>query len=125
MYWFDFLASDLDGGLPGPFAATGGASEEAAAAWPAVWGVEEPTAADLWLIEVVYGTMATGTTCRRCDAALGRGLRVIAWPTLRGRLLWRVSVRTRCWGWRRHADVACVSRRRGDVVLGSFRGGAR
>lgn len=125
MDWFEFLSSDVGAGFPGPLDEQGGASPEVTDRWPAVWGIEEPTAADLWLVDVVYGTIAPCATCSACGAALGRRLRVTAWPTLRGRLLWRVSVRTRCWGWRRHAHVANVTRSFGDVVLGSFRGSAR
>ena len=85
------------------------------------WGPDEPSAIDLALIRIVYGVVAAGTGCSKCGSPLERRLRVITWPTLRGPVRWRVSVRTRCGGTRRHLHIATVGRGPTDLVLGSFR----
>ena len=84
------------------------------------WGREEPTALDLSLVEVVYEVLAMETRCSRCGAPLGRRLRVLAWPTILRSVQWRVGVRTRCRGWRRHRHTAAVGRSSCDMVLGPF-----
>ena len=77
------------------------------------WGPDEPSAIDLALIRIVYGVVAAGTGCSKCGSPLGR--------RLRGPVRWRVSVRTRCGGTRRHLHIATVGRGPNDLVLGSFR----
>ncbi len=72
----------------------------------------QPTALDLWLIHCVYEVIATETTCRKCGSLLSLRLHVMP-PLVDLPLLhWRVSVVTRCAGWRRHRHAA-------DVVEGS------
>jgi hypothetical protein len=126
MYWYPFW--------PGAFErALGGTSdpsrdvhdEDAGLSWAGVWGSEQPSAMDRWLIQLVYEFVAAGATCSRCGAPLGRGLRVVQSPTLGRPPMWRVAVVTRCRGWRRHDYVANVARPSHDVVLGSFHPGSR
>lgn len=85
------------------------------------WGSEPPSADDEWLIQVVYETIATRAECAKCGAALGRGLRLISMPALYPTPRWRVSVVTRCRGWRRHSHSATVARPSMDIALGAFR----
>ncbi|MGP3961951.1 hypothetical protein ACTWPT_38790 [Nonomuraea sp. 3N208] len=63
---------------------------------------EPPGAAEKWLIEILYETVAAETRCTRCGAPLDRPrLRAGAWP---------VRVATRCRGSARHRHRAAVSR---------------
>ena len=71
-----------------------------------------PTEVDLWLIRCIYEVIAAETTCRKCGSLLGLRLHVMAPLVDRPLLHWRVSVVTRCAGWRHHRHVA-------DVVEGS------
>ena len=87
------------------------------------WGSEEPAPIDVSLLLVVYEVLAADTRCSRCGAPLGRRLRVEVWPTILRSVQWRVAVRTRCVGWRRHRHTAAVGRSSGDLVLGPFREG--
>ncbi len=89
------------------------------------WGTEQPTAADLWLLDGIYQFVAAETGCSRCGSPLGRRLRVDCWPTLLRTLRWRVLVRTRCRGRRRHAHVARVGQCSNGLVLSPFRLGHR
>ena len=89
------------------------------------WGAEEPTSADVWLLGVVYEFVAVETTCSRCGAPLSRRMRVDYWPTVLGVLVWRVVVRTRCGGRRRHAHMATVGRSSNGLVLSPLRSSRR
>jgi hypothetical protein len=75
---------------------------------------------DLELIELIYGFIADASRCSQCGAPLGRGLRIVPSRGLHARAHWRVSVSTRCRGWRRHRHVAAVARRH-DLELGTLR----
>lgn len=78
-----------------------------------------PTAIDLWLIEVVYETVAEGSLCKKCGAQLGRGLALtpLTWYDTDS---WRVRVQTRCRGWRRHRHRAEVTQTWNDLQIGRF-----
>ncbi|MFD1935571.1 hypothetical protein ACFSKW_29290 [Nonomuraea mangrovi] len=63
---------------------------------------EPPGAAEKWLIEIIYETVAAETRCTRCGAPLEPPrLRADAWP---------VRVAARCRGTARHRHRANVSR---------------
>ncbi len=106
-------------GRPDPFS-TGGYFSETTE-----WGADQPTLVDLWLLRIVYEFVAAETSCSKCGSAIGRRLRVDYWPTLLGPLRWRVAVRTRCRGRRRHAHIATVGRCSNGLVLSLFRRGHR
>ena len=78
------------------------------------------TDTDIELIALIYGFIAGGSTCSQCGAPLGRRLRVAPSPTFHARAHWRVSVTTRCRGWKRPRHVAAVARRH-DLELGPLR----
>jgi hypothetical protein len=126
MYWYLFWPGAFEravGGLPGSSSAI--RDEDVRPSRAGFWGSEQPSAVDRWLITLVYDFVAAEAACSRCGAPLGRGLRVVPSPTHGLRPLWRVSVVTRCRGWRRHGHIANVARRSDDVELGSFRPGPR
>jgi hypothetical protein len=125
MDWWPFTPSEFYGGLLGaPDTGTTARRNDAESVRPPFWGPQEPSALDASLLQIVYESIAAETTCSRCRARLGRRLRVEVWPTLLGSALWRVAVRTRCRGWRRHRHTASVGRESNDLVLGPFRGRA-
>jgi hypothetical protein len=80
-----------------------------------------PSALDLALIQLTYKVVAASTTCNRCGAPLGRGLRVV--PSAADLRSWTVSIVTRCGGWRRHRHLALVEEASRDLVLGPFQPG--
>jgi hypothetical protein len=121
MLWYPFWPGAFErafGGLPDPSSYVHDDVPSAHAEW---WGNEHPSDTDRWLIELVYRFVAAEAACSRCGAPLGRRMRVVPSPALGRPPLWRVSVVTRCRGWRRHGHIANVSQRSGDAVLGSFR----
>ncbi len=123
MHWWPFIQSELYAAVRGaPGARSGARRDEAESAHPIGWGPEEPSAVDVSLLQIIYGFVATSTSCSRCGAPLGRRLRVDACPTLLQSVVWRVSVRTRCRGWRRHRHTAAVGQLSNDLVLGPVRG---
>jgi len=82
----------------------------------------EPTADDLSLIRLMYEIVAAESRCGRCGAPLGRRLRCVLSSADRAPS-WRVSVVTRCSGWRRHRHVADVAEASRDLSFGQFRPG--
>jgi len=79
-----------------------------------------PSEDDLWLIGLVYETVAAETRCARCGATMRRTVRVTpALASCAG--TWGVVVTARCGGWRRHRHVADVTEASSDLVLGRFR----
>jgi hypothetical protein len=78
------------------------------------------TAIDLELVEIAYGVIAAESSCSTCGAPLGRCLRITRTPAAPVLAHWRLSVVTRCCGWRRHRHLADVAGRR-DLDLGRFR----
>jgi hypothetical protein len=79
-----------------------------------------PTELDVALIELIYLVIANEHECSKCGHLLGRGLRV-RHGSLVAPSRWPVGVDTKCWGWRRHAHVAEVTRPAKDLMLGGFR----
>lgn len=126
MYWYPLWPGAFEraaGRSPEPWSDS---HDEHVRSSPAeFWGTEPPSAVDTWLIKLVYEFVAAKAAYSRCGAPLGRGLRVVPSPTLGHPPLWRVSVVTRCRGWRRHGHIANLAQRSDDVVLGSFRPGSR
>jgi hypothetical protein len=126
MYWYPFWPGGFEralGGSPDP--SSDSRDQHVPIAHAGFWGSEHPSAVERWLIRLVFEFVAAEAACSRCGAPLGRGLRLVTSPTRGLPRLWRVSVVTRCRGWRRHGHVADVARRSDDVVLGSFRPGSR
>jgi hypothetical protein len=76
----------------------------------------QPTALDVWLVQVIAGALAAESTCWRCDAQLDPRVRVR--PRRHQPRGWRVSVRATCTGWRRHRHHAEAVGEAGDIVLG-------
>jgi hypothetical protein len=74
---------------------------------------------DLLLIQLVYGFVASRTTCARCGDPLGRALHIEAWPGT-ATSPWQVLVATQCSSWRRHRLTAVVTEVSGCLRLGSF-----
>jgi hypothetical protein len=102
MFWYPVPPWTFDAAPDGPFDRTAA-----------------PTPVDVWLIEVAYEVAANRSWCVRCGSPLGRGLRLVPLAdSATGS--WRVTVVTRCSGWRRHRYAAEVSRPSGDVMLGSL-----
>ncbi|MEU4421816.1 hypothetical protein AB0F81_14415 [Actinoplanes sp. NPDC024001] len=76
-----------------------------------------PTDTDRELVRIVYETIAAGTGCARCPAALGRDLSLEVMPG--GHTpAWQIVVATRCRGLRRHRHTAVVTKGAGDLELG-------
>jgi hypothetical protein len=126
MYWYPFWPGAFEravGGLPDSSSDTH--DENVRSSRAGFWGTEQPSALDRWLIKLVYEVVAAEAACSRCGAPLGRGLRVVPSPALGTPPMWRLSVVTRCRGWRRHGYIANVGRPSDDVVLGSFHPGSR
>ncbi len=122
MEWSPFVPEESDDAAPGRPDARGSGR------WlsqTTKWGADQPTSTDLWLLGVVYEFVAAETSCSKCGSPLGRRLRVDYWPTLLRALQWRVAVRTRCRGLRRHTHVAPVGRCSNGLVLSPFRHGQR
>jgi hypothetical protein len=78
----------------------------------------QPADLDLWLVAVLYEFVAAQSSCRTCGGQLGRQVRVVTCSPGPPSERWRVSVVTRCGGWRRHRHVAEVVRPSRDLVLG-------
>jgi hypothetical protein len=121
MEWSPYVPEEFDDAAPG----RPDRCSSDRAAIQAKWGAEKPTAADLWLLGIVYEFAAAETSCSRCGSPLRRRLRVDYWPTILRALQWRVAVRTRCHGRRHHAHVATVGRGSNGLVLSPFRLGHR
>lgn len=79
-----------------------------------------PMETDLCLTRLTYEFVADRTVCGRCGAAFGRKARLTVW---RGRAgtAWRICVRTRCRGLRRHPHLAVVTEDRGGLRFGELR----
>jgi len=82
-------------------------------------GIDGPDVVDRWLIRVIYETVAAESSCYRCGAPLGAGLRVAVWSTGTASG-WDVRVLTRCRGWRRHRYSALVRELPGGLHIGAF-----
>jgi hypothetical protein len=78
-----------------------------------------PSALDLWLIQVTYGVIASLSTCQACGAGLGRSISVVPVRGTHPSARWKVSVATRCQGWRRHPHHALATEGT-DLLLGAF-----
>jgi hypothetical protein len=75
---------------------------------------------DLRLVRIVYDFLAAETLCDSCAFPLGRSLSV----TVSGGEPspgWRISVVTRCRGWRRHRHTAIVTESLGHLRLEPLR----
>ncbi|GAA1578540.1 hypothetical protein GCM10009789_35070 [Kribbella sancticallisti] len=83
-----------------------------------------PTELDLVVIRLSYEVAAEVSTCGRCGAPLGAGLHVLTQYDGRRRD-WRISVATRCHGWRRHRHLAVVRETSNELRLGPLRPCAR
>ena len=98
--------------------ATGEPVDTPGDAWPAAH--PRPSDDDLWLIGLVYETVAAESGCTRCGASLRHAVRLTpALASCAG--TWGVVVTARCAGWRRHRHVADVTEASSDLVLGRFR----
>lgn len=81
--------------------------------------ISPPTKLDVELIETIYQLIASEQGCAHCGQPLGRKLHVR--KTTGGLPAhWPVSVTTRCWGWRRHAHTAEVTRPSKDLMFGDL-----
>jgi hypothetical protein len=79
----------------------------------------QPTAVDMWLVQLTYQIVAAESCCQVCSAPLGRRVRVL--PLSAGDPpSWRLSVVTKCKGWKRHGHIATVTEKSSDIVLGPF-----
>lgn len=78
-----------------------------------------PSDLDLWLIQLSYELIASMSTCRACGVRLGRSMSLVTVPCTHPSALWKVSVGTRCLGWRRHRHCA-VATEGTDLLLGAF-----
>jgi hypothetical protein len=76
----------------------------------------QPTAFDVWLVQVIAGALAAQSMCWRCDARLDPRVRV--GPQRHQPLGWPLSVGARCTGWRHHRHYAQAVQESGDIVLG-------
>ena len=83
-------------------------------------GCAEPTALDMWLVQVAYEVVAAESRCAKCGSPLGRGLLLAPSSEVHPLFRWRVSIATRCSGWRRHRHVANVVKASNDLLLGSL-----
>lgn len=125
MYWYLVWPGALERAFGGPRDSSSEVPDEDLRSTRAgFWGSEQPSAVDVWLIKLVYDFVAAEAACSRCGARLGHRLRVVPSPTHGLPPRWRVSVVTRCRGWRRHGYIANVARPSHDVVLGSFHPGS-
>ncbi len=79
----------------------------------------QPTAVDVWLIQLIYETIAAESCCGMCGCPLGRGLQVASSPPDLPRS-WTVSIVTRCTGWRRHRHIASATETSDGLELGPF-----
>jgi len=89
-----------------------------------------PTALDVSVVEVLAAAVAAESTCWTCGAPLDPRVRVTPWRAPYPPVGWRLSVRTKCTGWRRHRHQAQAERQSGDLVFGlltpkRMRAGAR
>jgi hypothetical protein len=74
---------------------------------------------DLWLVQQAYEVIAHASQCQACGARLGRSLRVSPVASPHPAMHGRLSVATRCTGWKRHrhhADAVVGA----DLVFGVF-----
>lgn len=79
-----------------------------------------PTDLDLWLIRLVYAAPVAQAHCLNCGARLDRRLRLATQYSGRSPY-WRVSVTTRCYGWRRHRHIAVVTESSSGLQLEPLR----
>jgi hypothetical protein len=123
-HWSPFFRWGFEAALAGPPDRSSGSHHEGVR-FPQAGsaGPGEPTAIDLWLIQLTYAFVAAGSRCSRCDAPLGRDLRVVPSPVGPAPSRWHVSVVTRCTGWRRHRHTAHVARPSKDLLLGALHRG--
>jgi hypothetical protein len=116
-FWYPFAPWEFEAALRVSCDRTSG-SHDGGEHRPGCGYAEPPTTIDVRLIQVAYEFIAAESGCARCGAPLGRGLRVT--PPVSGGppSHWRVSVVTRCLGWRRHRHTAHVTRPLKDLALG-------
>jgi hypothetical protein len=83
--------------------------------------VGDPRLVELALVDVVYDFIASRSYCVRCGSPLGLNLNADVLPAQDGAAPWsRVSVRSRCRGWRRHLHTALIVRTADGLDLGQF-----
>ncbi len=109
MLWFSFLPPEFDALLRPAPRPPGGDRDPA----------PDPSAVDLWLVDLAYGVVTAATRCARCGANLGAPRRRT--PSAAGTRGWSVAVVVRCRGRRRHRHTATATRAAGDLALGPLR----
>ncbi len=114
----DWFLWEFGAALSGLSATSSGSCEENM--WAVLGGCAEPTALDMWLVQVAYEVVAAESRCAKCGSPLGRGLLLAPSSEVHPLFRWRVSIATRCSGWRRHRHVANVVKASNDLLLGSL-----
>ena len=106
-------------GLGMPIPSKGNHDDRGPNGRPGLRGFARPSPVDVCLIQLTYEILAAETSCARCGAALGRGLRAVP-PDVFYLQAWRLLPVTKCTGWRRHAYVAAARESSKDPLFGPF-----